>query len=488
MKKNPQKTRLKPKAAAAVKSVVKAAVRDQMKKSGVTRGAAPNHMNAIAPRSLSSGKSTIVTGRDLWQKVDLTGTHADDKIAELAISPFNIFFRRARIEACLWQRFRCRKIRVTYNGFVGTETDGALVGMFDSDVKSIHPSGITSLQDLASSTAFSECPLYTVDGTAHSWEWRPLAATKGFEYFVGSDLSDRFNALGHFMLFTRLNPGTSTVVGELWVDYTWEFEVPLVNESLLPAASTLLYAVGPSAYNGYPMPKNDSEIVQLGGSFKMASNPDPVLTTIVGTVATAKFFFTPLSNFLGKWLVSVMTQYHSGSATPEQPTTNSLISTPQVGVNTLNLVDPVLHFNNTGATSNWETYVAWSALVEITQAAITADPAAELEIDVVHDTLSSYGNVTVNRRFLFSMVRVGLDWPMTISGMPNAIRNDVKSNSLIWRELTELKNSLRQPPVLLATEPVSLETKVPSLASPCARPTIFMAREPRAQSLPPSSR
>jgi hypothetical protein len=306
-------------------------------------------------------------------------------------------------------------------------------------------------------------------------------------------LDNRFNALGHFMLFTRLNPGGSTVVGELWVEYEWEFEVPVINEALLPAISGAIIDVGINTEATFVYPRVWADLKNGGGTIFPKNPSDGIITTRESTThTTMRLTFHPLTNYVGKWLVYYQGYFNDGntaSSDTAYPIAGSLISTPLNDVAVLNLAYAYSHMDLTGTISNWNIPFVQSAIVEVKSEAIHHNVAnTDLILDFIMVHHASTGNVTDNAPNVCFITRLTDETTMVISGLPNAVLAPPRPLEKLWAEVEKLKQAM-VPPVLSAEEPLETKTFGRQPATPGrAPPTIFMAREPRAQSLPPAVR
>jgi hypothetical protein len=242
----------------------------------------------------TKGGFGYVTGSDKIQTVELKNVAANARLLNFALTPLNPQFHRAEIEAALWQRFEPMYFRFHFDSWMEngtTDARGALVGFFDSDINSDHPSGYDTLADATTLPAFSETPIHT----SKTWTWRPRKTIKQ-EFYI-DPVFNRFSTAGHFMLFNRLaNADVSKTIGEVTCDYGFKFALPEIRPSLLPGtgavfaranagavANTVLPITGDSklAYiHGYPRPLEDAYSsaqsgVNYDGNFTFSANVIP---------------------------------------------------------------------------------------------------------------------------------------------------------------------------------------------------------------------
>lgn len=218
-----------------------------------------------APVMTSSPGGTyhLLHGDFLQPLVVPAGTKMGDIVFELDLDPY---MGRWLAAMANFERYKIRKVAVTYNPMCPTTTSGSLAGVFEFDVDNMIPAGNS---DSTMQLVMAHQTASIVDiWTPHSWIFEPEDPAEWY-YVVPGGHEPRLEKQGKFRLFAGADFDAILKAALLTVTYHIEFKVAELNSGPLGSYDSV-YAYGTSGIESvYPTTVTDPDVEVNGVNFKL---------------------------------------------------------------------------------------------------------------------------------------------------------------------------------------------------------------------------
>lgn len=204
----------------------------QLRKLGVEQVgiASPFQINSFGAPVISSspgGTYSIIHGDFLSPLVIPAQTKAGDQVFALDLNPYLGVWLS---QMANFERYKIRKIAITYNPMCPTTTSGALAGVYEFDIDNLMTAG---MGDATMKQVMSHQTASIVDvWTPHTWIFQPEDPAEWY-YVVEGGHEPRLEKQGQFRLFAGADFDSELKAALLTVTYHIDFKVAEINSSAI---------------------------------------------------------------------------------------------------------------------------------------------------------------------------------------------------------------------------------------------------------------